>query len=96
MENPNEWQVSMDKNYWTIPESASMYNKPATRPDAPQNIIAQIKPQEILPMRNAKTIGTDGVQIGKNGYALIDFFSSGNRYSHFSGKGKRHCNRTSR
>lgn len=88
MENPNEWQVSMDKNYWTIPESASMYNKPATRPDAPQNIIAQIKPQEILPMRNAKTIGTDGVQIGKNGYALIDFFHLEIGTLTFQAKGK--------
>ena len=74
LENPDEWQVSMDKTYWTIPESASMYNKPATLPDAPQNITAQIKPLQILPVRNSQVEGTDGVNIGKNGYALIDFF----------------------
>ena len=74
LENPDKWQVSMDKTYWTIPESASMYNKPATLPDAPQNITAQIKPLQILPVRNSQVEGTDGVNIGKNGYALIDFF----------------------
>lgn len=88
LENPDEWQVSLDKTYWTIPESASMYNKPAVLPDTPQDIVAQIKPREIFPIRNAKTIGTDGVQIGKNGYALIDFFHLEIGTLTFQAKGK--------
>ena len=38
LENPDEWQVSMDKEHWTIPESAVMYNKPGVLPDAPQDM----------------------------------------------------------
>ena len=51
-----------------------MYNKPAVRPDASQDITVQIKPKEILSIRNAQTEGFDKIIIGKNGYALIDFF----------------------
>lgn len=74
LENPDEWQVSMDKEHWTIPESAVMYNKPGVSPDAPQDMTARIKPSQILPMRNAEMQGKDGISIGKNGYVLIDFF----------------------
>ena len=74
LENPDEWQVSMDKEHWTIPESAVMYNKPGVLPDAPQDMTARIKPSQILPMRNAEMQGKDGISIGKNGYVLIDFF----------------------
>lgn len=89
VEDPNGWQVSMDQSYWTIPESASMYNKPAVLPDSPHDIIAQVKPVEILPMRNAQIKGTDGICIGKNGYALIDFFhlEIGTLTFHAKGKG---------
>lgn len=73
LENPDEWQVSMDKEHWTIPESAVMYNKPGVLPDAPQDMTARIKPSQILPMRNAEMQGKDGISIGKNGYVLIDF-----------------------
>ena len=74
LENQVEWQVSMDKEHWTIPESAVMYNKPGVLPDAPQDMTARIKPSQILPMRNAEMQGKDGISIGKNGYVLIDFF----------------------
>jgi len=67
------WQVSLDKSYWTIPETASLYNKPNILPDAPQDLAVLIKPTEILPMRNA-ALKEDKVIIGKNGYVLIDFF----------------------
>lgn len=63
----------MDKEHWTIPESAVMYNKPGVLPDAPQDMTAWIKPLQILPMRNAEMQGEDRVSIGKNGYVLIDF-----------------------
>ena len=76
LENPDEWQVSMDKEHWTIPESAVMYNKPGVLPDAPQDMTARIKPSQILPMRNAEMQGKDGISIGKNGYVLIDLFPS--------------------
>ncbi|MDO4165423.1 MAG: glycoside hydrolase [Bacteroides sp.] len=74
LENPDEWQVSMDKEYWTVPESSIRYNKPDVRPDDSQEIAARIRPSEILPLRNAKVAGEDAVCIGKNGYALVDFF----------------------
>ena len=88
MENPNEWQVSMDKEHWTIPESAVMYNKPGVLPDAPQDMTARIKPSQILPMRNAEMQGKDGISIGKNGYVLIDFFHLEIGTLTFQAKGK--------
>lgn len=88
LENPEGWQVSMDKEYWTIPESTSMYNKPQVLPDAPQDIAARIKPSQILPMRNAEIKGKDGISIGKNGYALVDFFHLEIGTLSFQAKGK--------
>lgn len=88
LENPDEWQVSMDKEHWTIPESAVMYNKPGVLPDAPQDMIARIKPSQILPMRNAEMQGKDGISIGKNGYVLIDFFHLEIGTLTFQAKGK--------
>lgn len=88
LENPDEWQVSMDKEHWTIPESAVMYNKPGVLPDAPQDMTARIKPLQILPMRNAEMQGEDGVSIGKNGYVLIDFFHLEMGALTFQAKGK--------
>ena len=89
LENPDEWQVSMDKEHWTIPESAVMYNKPGVLPDAPQDMTARIKPSQILPMRNAEMQGKDGISIGKNGYVLIDFFHLEIGTLTFQAKGKR-------
>lgn len=88
LENPDEWQVSMDKEHWTIPESAVMYNKPGVLPDAPQDMTARIKPSQILPMRNAEMQGKDGIGIGKNGYVLIDFFHLEIGTLTFQAKGK--------
>ena len=88
LENPDEWQVSMDKEHWTIPESAVMYNKPGVQPDAPQDMTARIKPSQILPMRNAEMQGKDGISIGKNGYVLIDFFHLEIGTLTFQAKGK--------
>lgn len=88
LENPDEWQVSMDKEHWTIPESAVMYNKPGVLPDAPQDMTARIKPLQILPMRNAEMQSKDGVSIGKNGYVLIDFFHLEMGALTFRAKGK--------
>lgn len=88
LENPDEWQVSMDKEHWTIPESAVMYNKPGVLPDAPQDMTAWIKPSQILPMRNAEMQGKDGISIGKNGYVLIDFFHLEIGTLTFQAKGK--------
>ena len=87
-ENPDEWQVSMDKEHWTIPESAVMYNKPGVLPDAPQYMTARIKPSQILPMRNAEMQGKNGISIGKNGYVLIDFFHLEIGTLTFQAKGK--------
>lgn len=88
LENPDEWQVSMDKEHWTIPESAVMYNKPGVLPDAPQDMTARIKPSQILPMHNAEMQGKDGISIGKNGYVLIDFFHLEIGTLTFQAKGK--------
>ena len=88
LENPDEWQVSMDKEHWTIPESAVMYNKPGVLPDAQQDMTARIKPSQILPMRNAEMQGKDGISIGKNGYVLIDFFHLEIGTLTFQAKGK--------
>ena len=88
LENPDEWQVSMDKEHWTIPESAVVYNKPSVLPDASQDMTARIKPSQILPMRNAEMQGKDGVSIGKNGYVLIDFFHLEMGALTFQAKGK--------
>lgn len=88
LENPDEWQVSMDKEHWTIPESAVMYNKPGVLPDAPQDMTARIKPSQILPMRNVEMQGKDGISIGKNGYVLIDFFHLEIGTLTFQAKGK--------
>ena len=88
LENPDECQVSMDKEHWTIPESAVMYNKPGVLPDAPQDMTARIKPSQILPMRNAEMQGKDGISIGKNGYVLIDFFHLEIGTLTFQAKGK--------
>ena len=74
VENPNEWQASIDQQYWTIPESANVYCKPHQLPDASQELSVQLKPKEILTIRNSQCQGQDGMRIGKNGYALLDFF----------------------
>lgn len=78
----------MDKEHWTIPESAVMYNKPGVLPDAPQDMTARIKPSQILPMRNAEMQGKDGISIGKNGYVFIDFFHLEIGTLTFQAKGK--------
>ena len=88
LENLDEWQVSMDKEHWTIPESAVVYNKPSVLPDASQDMTARIKPLQILPMRNAEMQGKDGISIGKNGYVLIDFFHLEIGTLTFQAKGK--------
>ena len=88
LENPDEWQVSMDKEHWTIPESAVVYNKPSVLPDASQDMTTRIKPLQILPMRNAEMQGKDGISIGKNGYVLIDFFHLEIGTLTFQAKGK--------
>ncbi len=73
LEKPDEWLVSMDRKYWTIPESAAMYNKPKVLPDASQEITARIQPKHLFPLRNAEVKGTDGFTIWKNGFVLADF-----------------------
>ncbi len=81
------WQVSLDKSYWAIPETASMYNKPNVRPDSSQDISVLIKPTEIIPLRNTEIKG-DRINIGKNGYVLIDFFHLEIGQLSFKAKGK--------
>lgn len=88
VEKTNGWQVSMDKSYWTIPESGIMYNKPAVLPDTSQDITAQMKPSQILPLRNSHAKGVDGITIGKNGYVLVDFFHLEIGTLTFQAKGK--------
>ena len=88
LENPYEWQVIMDKEHWTIPESAVMYNKPGVLSDAPQDMVSRIKPSQILPIRNAEIQGKDGVSIRKNDYVLIDFFHIEMEALIFRAKGK--------
>jgi len=85
--DPTSWQVSMDQTYWTIPETAAMYNKPNILPDAPHDIAVLIKPREILPVRNTQLEG-DKIIIGKNGYVLIDFFHLEIGKLAFKAKGK--------
>ena len=89
IENPNGWQVSMDKINWTIPESSGMYNKPSVLPDDSQTIVVEVKPSEIFPLRNAELKGTDGTTIRKNGYVLVDFnhLEVGALTFHAKGKG---------
>ena len=88
LENPYEWQVIMDKEHWTISESAVMYNKPGVLSDAPQDMVSRIKPSQILPIRNAEIQGKDGVSIRKNDYVLIDFFHIEMEALIFRAKGK--------
>lgn len=81
------WQVSMDKEYWTIPETAPIYNKPMIYPDSPQDISVLLKPTEIVPLRNAQ-LKNNKVTIGKNGYILVDFFHLEVGKLTFKAKGK--------
>lgn len=68
------WLASMDGEYWTLPESAPCYNDPEVAPDAAREITAIIRPRDIFPLRNSEAMGPDGLRIGRNGYALVDFF----------------------
>lgn len=77
----------MDQTYWTIPESAAMYNKPGVLPDAPHDIAVLVNPREILPVRNTQ-LEDDKIIIGKNGYVLIDFFHLEIGKLAFKAKGK--------
>ncbi len=88
LESPDKWQVSMDKKYWTLPESAPEYNKPGILPDNTPEITARIKPAQILPLRNSFPMGKAAVNIGKNGLALIDFFHLEIGTLAFQAKGK--------
>lgn len=88
LDQTDKWQVSMDKIYWTIPESDARYNQPESLPDGPQDITAQVKPTQIYPMRNASLKGTNQISIGKNGYILVDFFHLEIGSLTFNAKGK--------
>ncbi len=74
VENMQGWQVCLDGKNWTLPESDKRYNSPLRFPDNVREQELIIKPTDIFSLRNSSSKGNDGVEIGKNGYALVDFY----------------------
>lgn len=73
LDNPIDWQASMDDKYYTIAETDKRYKSPAILPDSNHDVVYRLKPTTLFPLRNARVIGDSGFEIGKNGYVLIDF-----------------------
>ncbi len=83
------WQASLDGQKWNFAETSSVFGTNGRTPLDDPEILADISPASILPIRNA--VVNDGViQIGKNGHVLIDFFhlEVGNLYFDVKGSGR--------
>lgn len=88
IENIYSWQVSFDRENWTIPEGDERYNTPVCKPDEVREQGVVIKPWQIHPLRNAGCEGTDGMTIRRNGYVLVDFYHLETGYLSFHAKGR--------
>lgn len=68
-----KWQASVNGVDWVPAEWDSRRCNPEYYPDNMPEIIAQIPPKTIMPVRNTK-VEASAINIGKNGMVLIDFF----------------------
>ncbi|MBP3519022.1 MAG: glycoside hydrolase [Parabacteroides sp.] len=83
------WQVSLDGETWNEPETDAFYNKPSVLPDAEQEIVTRILPDQYMFIRNVSD--RDGeLVLGKNARVVIDFrhLEVGNIRLHVKGSGK--------
>lgn len=83
------WQVSLDGQFWNLPETDSRYNKPAVFPDDAQETRVTISPDNYIFLRNA--INKNGkLELGENASLLVDFrhLEVGNVIVQVSGEGK--------
>jgi len=83
------WQVSLDNNYWNIPETDVRYNKPSVSPDEDQDITVSISPDNYVLLRNSRN-NNGKLQIGENGSLMVDFrhLEVGNVIVEVTGSGK--------
>lgn len=83
------WQVSLDNQFWNLPETDRRFNKPSVSPDEEQELTVTISPDKYLFLRNA--VDKKGkLELGENGSLLVDFrhLEVGNIVVQASGKGK--------
>ncbi|RHJ84340.1 trehalase family glycosidase [Parabacteroides sp. AM08-6] len=73
VEENADWQVSLDGNSWTLPETDARYNIAGLHPDEDQDEVISIEPHRFIPVQNADSSDKATVKIGKNGCILIDF-----------------------
>lgn len=67
------WKASLDGNNWNFAETSPVFGSNNNSPLDDAEVIAHIKPTEILPIRNT-SVKNGEIHINKNGYVLIDFF----------------------
>ncbi len=87
--NLNGWQVSLNNETWSNPETDSRYNKPSVKPDDEQETVVRILPIDYNLLRNASE-HNGKILLGKNGRLIADFRHSevGNVRMNVSGSGK--------
>lgn len=89
VEEVEGWQVSLDNNFWNIPETDIRYNKPSIHPDIEQKVTVNISPDKFIFVRNA-TNKNGTLMLGENACLLVDFrhLEIGNVVLQASGSGK--------
>lgn len=68
VDNPSEWEVSLDGEQWNIAETDGRFTKKGQRPDAEQETITTLRPSRLIPLRNA-----DGLHLRQSACLLVDF-----------------------
>ena len=67
------WKASLDGIKWNFSETSPVFGSNENSPLDDPEVIAHIKPTDILPIRNT-SVDNGEIHINKNGYVLIDFF----------------------
>ena len=67
------WQVSLDGVNWNLAETSPVFGGLKNSPLQDPELLLDIKPVSVLPLRNAEVKG-EQIVIRKNGYVLVDFF----------------------
>ncbi len=71
--NKGEWLVSLDKKTWLQPETDDLYRDKDKQPDTSFETTVALQPRQIILLRNARQTENDGLGLGCQGTAIIDF-----------------------
>lgn len=67
------WQVSLDGQFWNIPETDARFNKPSVRPDMPEEIKVRYQPVSYTFFRNSRQTADSRFSLGRGGKLIVDF-----------------------